>query len=44
LLPLVPTVTGSDSPDNAAMEIGLWFRPEELVAYQPVDAAWVVGG
>jgi nucleoside-diphosphate kinase len=37
-------IHGSDSPDNAAQEIGLWFRPEELVAYQPVDAAWVAGG
>ena len=26
---------GSDSPENAATEISLWFRPEELVAYQP---------
>jgi nucleoside-diphosphate kinase len=36
-------VHGSDSPENAAMEIGLWFRPEELVDYQIVDAPWVVG-
>jgi nucleoside-diphosphate kinase len=36
-------VHGSDSPDNAAAEIALWFRPEELVEYQPVDAAWVAG-
>jgi nucleoside-diphosphate kinase len=36
-------VHGSDSPDNAAAEIALWFKPQELVSYQPVDAAWVVG-
>src|ERR1700737_1765860 len=36
-------VHGSDTPDNAAAEIALWFRPEELVSYQPVDAAWVAG-
>jgi nucleoside-diphosphate kinase len=34
-------IHGSDSPENAAMEIALWFRPEELVAYQPVDTPWV---
>lgn len=34
-------VHGSDSPENAAAEIALWFRPEELVAWQPVDQAWV---
>src|SRR5262249_3860068 len=36
-------VHGSDSPENAAMEIALWFRPEELVEYQLVDAPWVAG-
>jgi nucleoside-diphosphate kinase len=36
-------VHGSDSPENAAAEIALWFRPEELVTYQPVDTAWVAG-
>ena len=36
-------VHGSDSPENAAAEIALWFRPEELVNYQPVDAPWVAG-
>jgi nucleoside-diphosphate kinase len=36
-------VHGSDSPENAAAEIALWFRPDELVNYQPVDAAWVAG-
>ena len=36
-------VHGSDSPENAAMEIALWFKPEELVTYQPTDAAWIIG-
>jgi nucleoside-diphosphate kinase len=37
-------IHGSDSPENAATEIALWFKPEELVAYQPADKAWVAGG
>src|SRR4029077_8969750 len=36
-------VHGSDSAVNAKMEIGLWFRPEELVSFPPVDTAWIVG-
>ena len=36
-------VHGSDSPENAAAEIALWFKPEELVNWTPVDAAWVAG-
>ncbi len=36
-------VHGSDSPDNARAEIALWFRPDELVSYQPTDSAWVGG-
>jgi nucleoside-diphosphate kinase len=36
-------IHGSDSAENAAAEIALWFRPDELVSYQPVDAAWVTG-
>jgi nucleoside-diphosphate kinase len=34
-------IHGSDSPDNAAAEIQLWFRPEELVSFQHADAGWV---
>ena len=34
-------VHGSDSPENAAAEVALWFRPEELVGYQLTDANWV---
>lgn len=34
-------VHGSDSPENAAAEIALWFRPEELTQFTPTDAAWI---
>jgi nucleoside-diphosphate kinase len=34
-------VHGSDSPENAAAEIALWFRSDELIAYPTCDAAWV---
>jgi len=34
-------VHGSDSPENATLEIGLWFKPDELVAFAPTDATWV---
>ncbi|MBA4062370.1 MAG: nucleoside-diphosphate kinase [Isosphaera sp.] len=34
-------VHGSDSPENAAAEIALWFRPDELVSFAQTDAAWV---
>ena len=36
-------IHGSDVPENAAVEIGLWFRPDELVAYQSSDLVWVMG-
>jgi nucleoside-diphosphate kinase len=36
-------IHGSDSPENAAAEVALWFKPDELVSYQPVDSAWIVG-
>jgi nucleoside-diphosphate kinase len=36
-------VHGSDSPDNARMEIALWFTSPELVSYQPTDQAWIGG-
>src|SRR5262245_29148865 len=36
-------VHGSDSPENAAAEIALWFRPEELVSYRLADTPWVAG-
>jgi nucleoside-diphosphate kinase len=34
-------VHGSDSPENAAAEIALWFQPGELVSYPVTDAGWV---
>jgi nucleoside-diphosphate kinase len=37
-------IHGSDSPENARAEIALWFKPEEMVAYTPVDNAWIAGG
>jgi len=36
-------VHGSDSDENAAMEIALWFKPEELVTYTPTDQGWIAG-
>lgn len=33
---------GSDSPENAEKEINLWFKQEELVAWEKVDDDWVV--
>jgi nucleoside-diphosphate kinase len=36
-------VHGSDSVDNAKTEIALWFRPEELVNFTPVDTGWIAG-
>jgi nucleoside-diphosphate kinase len=37
-------IHGSDSLENATGEIALWFRPEELVRYQPTDTAWIATG
>jgi nucleoside-diphosphate kinase len=34
-------VHGSDSAENAALEIALWFTPAELVTYTTTDATWV---
>ncbi len=34
-------VHGSDSPESAATEIALYFRPDEILGYAPADAAWV---
>ena len=34
-------VHGSDSAENATLEISLWFQPDELIGYPSVDAAWV---
>ena len=34
-------IHGSDSPENATIEIKLWFKPEELASYEMIDAKWV---
>ena len=34
-------IHGSDSAENAALEIALWFQPMELVNFTLCDAAWV---
>ena len=34
-------VHGSDSPENAAAEVALWFGPKELVSYAVTDASWI---
>jgi len=33
-------VHGSDGPETAQFEIGLWFRPEELCDWIPTDQDW----
>ena len=34
-------IHGSDSTDNAVLEIKLWFKPDELVNWGPADQSWV---
>lgn len=34
-------IHGSDAPESALREIPIFFRPEELVAYEHVDNVWV---
>lgn len=34
-------VHGSDSPESAVREVGLFFRPEELVAYERSIDPWI---
>jgi len=33
---------GSDSPENAEKEINLWFKPEEIVSWEPAAGKWVL--
>ncbi len=35
-------VHGSDSPENAAAEIALWFNPAELVSYERTLDRWIL--
>ncbi|MEB3321699.1 MAG: nucleoside-diphosphate kinase [Synechococcaceae cyanobacterium] len=37
-------IHGSDGPDTAAFEIGLWFQPGELCDWTPADRSWRVEG
>jgi nucleoside-diphosphate kinase len=34
-------VHGSDGPDTAALEIGLWFSPAELLDYKRSVDGWI---
>ncbi len=36
-------VHGSDSPQSAEFEIGLYFKPEEICQYDFADASWLYG-
>jgi len=36
-------VHGSDSPESAAYEIGLYFQPAEICAYELAGADWLYG-
>ena len=37
-------IHGSDAPETALFEIGLWFQPSELSEWTPSDQAWRVEG
>ena len=37
-------VHGSDAPETAEFEIGLWFQPSELNDWSPSDQGWRVEG
>ena len=34
-------IHGSDSPEAAQFEIGLYFRPDELLAYERANERWI---
>lgn len=34
-------IHGSDSPESAAREIALWFRADEVTAYEQTVARWI---
>jgi nucleoside-diphosphate kinase len=36
-------IHGSDSDASAEREIGLFFKPDELVGYTRIDEAWLYG-
>ena len=37
-------IHGSDGPETALFEIGLWFQPSELSDWTPSDQAWRIEG
>jgi nucleoside-diphosphate kinase len=37
-------IHGSDAPDTATFEIGLWFNATELSDWSPADQIWRVEG
>jgi nucleoside-diphosphate kinase len=36
-------IHGSDAPDTAAYEIGLYFQPDEIVEYSRAVDPWISG-
>ncbi len=34
-------IHGSDSPESASRELGLFFKPDELLDWQPASRSWV---
>jgi nucleoside-diphosphate kinase len=36
-------IHGSDSPESAEFEIGLYFKPEEIADYTFADDRWLYG-
>ncbi|MBE9179463.1 nucleoside-diphosphate kinase [Oculatella sp. LEGE 06141] len=34
-------IHGSDAPETAQQEIGLWFKDEELASWQPTITPWI---
>ena len=36
-------IHASDGPETAATELGIWFRPDELVRYEREIDRWVIG-
>jgi nucleoside-diphosphate kinase len=34
-------IHGSDAPESAQREIGFWFKPNEIVNWQPSTFSWI---
>jgi nucleoside-diphosphate kinase len=34
-------IHGSDAPETAQQEISLWFKPEELIEWEPSTTSWL---